>query len=96
MSELKLNKLLKQGLTENGIQDLYEYQTKLIRRINGGVLFIYQGPSGTGKTTAMIIAVLQKLNYSQPDTPRAILMLSTGEDAAALYNQFKKLPPTWI
>ncbi len=91
MSELKLNKLLKQGLTENGIQDLYEYQTKLIRRINGGGSVYLQGPSGTGKTTAMIIAVLQKLNYSQPDTPRAILMLSTGEDAAALYNQFKKI-----
>lgn len=91
MSELKLNKLLKQGLTENGIQELYDYQVKLIRRINGGGSVYLQGPAGSGKTTAMIIAVLQKLNYSQPDTPRAILMLSTGEDATTLYNHFKKI-----
>jgi len=91
MSELKLNKQLKKGLTENGITELFEFQEKLVRRINGGGSVYLHGQSGSGKTTAMIIAVLQKLNYSQPDTPRAILMFSTSEDAQNSYNQFKKM-----
>jgi len=42
-------------------------------------------------TRATMIAILQRLNYSQPDAPRAIIMAPTNEEADLLVTQFKKL-----
>ncbi|MBI3135460.1 MAG: DEAD/DEAH box helicase [Bacteroidetes bacterium] len=85
----KLNKLLLQGITACGITDLKPFQEKLFSRINGGASLYLLGADGTGKTTGMMISVLQRLNYSQPDTPRVIVMMSKSEDATELYNRFK-------
>ena len=87
----KLNKLLLQGITEAGITDLKPFQEKLFTRISGGASIYLLGENGLGKTTGVLVAVLQKLNYSMPDTPRAIVMMSKHEEAKEVYDQFKKL-----
>ena len=84
----KLNKLLLQGLQENGITELWPIQEKIFSRINGGSSFYLLGEDGTGKRTGMMISVLQRLNYSQPDTPRVIVMMSNSDDAKELYDRF--------
>lgn len=91
MAGIKLNKLLLQGLTEAGITELKPFQEKLVSRLGGGSSLYILGEDGLGKTTAMAIAVLQRLNYSQPDTPRAIVMMSNADDAQLLYERFKLL-----
>lgn len=40
---------------------------------------------------AMIIGILQRLNYSQPDAPRALIMVSSVEESMALLPKFKQL-----
>lgn len=83
----KLNKLLIQGIQESGITELKPLQEKLLTRINGGSSFYLLGEDGVGKRTGVIISVLQRLNYSQPDTPRVIILMSTSDDAKDLYNR---------
>ena len=85
----KLNKLLLQGLTENGITELKPIQEKIFSRVNGGTSFYLLGEEGLGKKTGLIISVLQRLNYSQPDTPRVIVMASTSDDAREIYDKFR-------
>lgn len=87
----KLNKLLLQGITELGITDLTPLQEKIFSRLNGGGSLYLLGNDQKNKVNGLLIAVLQKLNYSQPDTPRAIIMASSAEDATEIYQQSQQL-----
>jgi len=98
----KLNKLLAQGISEAGISEFNEVQEKLIPRILGGASFYLQTEKDNSENaedlqkksdqlTATIIAILQRLNYSQPDAPRAIVMVSSVEESMALLPKFKEL-----
>jgi len=97
----KLNKLLAQGISEAGISEFNELQEKLIPRILGGASFYLQTEKDSSENaedlqkksdqlTATIIAILQRLNYSQPDAPRAIVMVSSVEESMALLPKFKE------
>ena len=96
----KLNKLLAQGISETGISEFNEVHEKLIPRILGGASFYLQTAKDdpedvdglqikSQQLDAMIIAVLQRLNYSQPDAPRALIMVSSVEESMALLPKFK-------
>jgi len=98
----KLNKLLAQGISEHGISEFNGVQEKLIPRILGGASFYLQTAKDDSEDVedlqkkseqldAMIIAVLQRLNYSQPDAPRAIVIVSSVEESMALLPKFKQL-----
>lgn len=85
MIDLKLNKLLLAGIDEMGIKELNDAQQKLIPRILGGSSFYLSGENVTEKEQGLVIGLLQRLNYSIPDAPRAIIMVATSAEAIHLH-----------
>jgi superfamily II DNA/RNA helicase len=95
MSQLKLNKQLLQGLAECGMTELSELQSKIIARTQGGSSFYLVENAADENNTlpkedAMIVATLQRLNYSMPDTPRCVALASSNEEAQQLFEKIRR------
>jgi superfamily II DNA/RNA helicase len=93
MSQLKLNKQLLQGLVDCGATEISDLQSKIISRTQGGSSFyLVENPAEDptrAKENAMIIAVLQRLNYSMPDTPRCVALAASNEEAQQLHEKIR-------
>ncbi len=74
MSFKKLNPLLKEAISGLGYENPNSFQKKALPRIKSGTDLYLLAPKGSGKTTAMIISVIQKLNSEAfEDSPRALI-----------------------
>lgn len=87
----KLNKYLAATLLEAGFEEPRLVQEKTIARINGGADVIVVGPDGIGKSSTVVITVIQKLRESFEDAPRAFILVADQEKAIALKEQFDVL-----
>lgn len=87
----KLYKGLANTLHEKGFEEPKLIQQKTIARINGGVDIIGVGSDGAGKSTTIVISVIQKLREAFEDAPRAFILVADQEKADALKNQFTVL-----
>lgn len=95
MSFKKLNPLLKQSLEEAGFETSNKLQKKVLPIVKGGADSYIIAPKGKGKTTALIITVIQKLKAKAfEDSPRALIMVKDKQDALALKDAFHKLAGT--
>jgi superfamily II DNA/RNA helicase len=92
MSFKKLYEPLKERLQEFGITEPTVFQKNTLSKIKGGVNLFGIAPEGSGKSTAIILSVIQKLKtQSNDDAPRALIMVKDKEAAQALEAEFKKL-----
>ena len=92
MSFKKLDQTFKERLKEFDIEAPTEFQKNTLSKIKGGLNLIGIGPLGSGKSTAIIISVVQKLKtQSNDDAPRALIMVKDKEAALELEAAFKKL-----
>ena len=57
---------------------------------SGGDLFLI-GPDGVGKSTSIVIGVIQQLKAAFEDAPRAVIITSTKEKAYEMEAQFETL-----
>lgn len=87
----KLYKGLANTLHEIGFEEPKQIQQKTIARINGGADVIGVGPDGVGKTTTIVISVIQKLREAFEDAPRAFILVADKDKAEALKEQFDLL-----
>lgn len=78
--KLKLKKGLVLSLNEAGLTAPKEIQQKTLARINGGQDLIAVGPEGCGKTTTLILSVLNRFNYA-PDGVTRVLVLVPDKEA---------------
>jgi ATP-dependent RNA helicase RhlE len=62
--KLKLKKGLVIALNEAGYTTPKDIQQKTLARIAGGQDLIAVGPEGCGKTTTLVLAVLNRFNYA--------------------------------
>ena len=86
----KLNTPLKEALTRLEIETPTPFQKKSISKIKSGANFYGIAPDGAGKTTAMIISTIQKLNSeAYMDAPRALIYVKDKESALSLEEKFK-------
>jgi superfamily II DNA/RNA helicase len=81
MFEKKLNKSLFAALLDAGIAEANEVQKKCISPIKSGGDMICIAPDGFGKTTTLVISVIQQLTGALNDVPRAIVVTDTKEKA---------------
>lgn len=91
MSFKKIHPVLQETLQGMGIRAPFPFQKQLISKIKGGGSAFAIGPHGSGKTTAMIIAVIEKLNAAAfEDAPRALIFVKDKEAALELAQKFRR------
>ena len=92
MNLKKLIPELVSGLIDAGFdKEPKEIQTKSIPQIKSGADFFIVSPKGSGKSTAIVIGVIQQLKEEFEVAPRAIIMAATKEKAVELESQFELL-----
>ncbi len=91
MSFKKLNPSLKEAIDRLGFEAPTPFQKKILPKIKSGTDLYALAPGGSGKTTAMIISVIQKLNAEAfEDSPRALIYVKDKEAALDLEQKFKE------
>ncbi|MBD0831891.1 DEAD/DEAH box helicase [Aestuariibaculum sediminum] len=85
----KLLEPLKANLLENGIETPNTLQSKIISKIKGGASMIVVSPDNSGKTTSLVISVINKLQHAFEDAPRALIFVKDKASALELEQTFK-------
>ena len=90
MSFKKLNPEIKEALETNNFIEPTAFQKAVLPKIKGGANVFCIGEKGCGKTTAIILSVMQKLkSKAQGDAPRAIILVETKAEALKLKETFE-------
>jgi ATP-dependent RNA helicase DeaD len=85
-----LSKELIDILDNNGIKEPTPIQEKAIPLLQEGKDIIAQAQTGTGKTLAFILPILEKINIKQPQV-QALIITPTRELALQITVEFRKL-----
>ncbi len=89
--ELKINKSLQQALSETPFDKLTSIQEKSFSVIMSGADVVAIAQTGTGKTLAYLLPIIQLLPYSQEKHPRVIILVPTRELVVQVEAEIKKL-----
>lgn len=90
MSFKKILPQIKETLIDLGITSPTPFQKNILPRIKSGANVFGIAPEGAGKTTALIISTIQKLNAEAfQDAPRALIFVKDKEAALELEESFK-------
>jgi superfamily II DNA/RNA helicase len=87
----KLDIPLLESLEENGLTESTGLQHICIPKIKSGRDLICIADDETGKSTTIVIGVLQKLKASLDDNPRAIVVVADTDRANVLKAEFERL-----
>lgn len=88
----KLTEKLASGIIDAGYdKEPREIQGASIPKIKSGADLFIVAPKGSGKSTAIVIGVIQQLKKAVEESPRAIVFASSREEAFELEEQFKLL-----
>jgi superfamily II DNA/RNA helicase len=91
MIKEKLDAPLLESLEENGFIESTELESICIPKIKSGRDLMCIAPDGAGKSTTIVVSVLNKLKASLADVPRAIVIVPDKERGAALKAEFDRL-----
>lgn len=79
------------ALERLGFENPLPFQKKIISKIKSGRNIFGIAPEGAGKTTAMIIGTIQKLEgKAEGDMPRALIFVKDKQAALELEEKFKE------
>jgi len=91
MSFKKLIEPLKEILEKKALKKPLPLQKLVLPKIKGGVSLFCIAPKGKGKTTSIILSVIQKLNGKAfEDAPRALIFVKDKEAALSLERAFQQ------
>jgi Lhr-like helicase len=68
-------------LIEKNFFALNAFENAVIDGIRSGRNTLAEGPEGSGKTTAALVSVLQKVTEAAEGSPRAIIVCATDQKA---------------
>lgn len=92
---MKLDKLTKElvsGLKDAGFdQTPKEIQSLSIPKIKSGSDMYIIAPEGSGKSTAIVIGIIQRLKHAFEEAPRALVMVSSQAKAIEMEKEFDRL-----
>ena len=92
----KINEALQNALIETGLTEANELQQETFSTIKSGADCLIVAPKGSGKTTTIVLNVIQQLAGKQEESPRALIIV---EDKAkvlemeALFEEYGKYDP---
>ena len=82
---------LAEALKNNEITELSELEKICIPKIKSGRDLLCVAGEGCGKTTTIVVSVLQRLKKSLNDTPRAVIIVPDTDSAIEMKNEFSRL-----
>jgi ATP-dependent RNA helicase RhlE len=92
---MKLKKLipeLAEGIINAGFDvKPKEIQSTCIPKIKSGADLLVIAPEDSGKSTAIVIGIIQQLKKAVEEAPRAVVMVSSKDKAFEMEEQFKLL-----
>ncbi|MBB1192374.1 RNA helicase [Flavobacterium sp. SOK18b] len=87
----KLNETLQQNLIDNGFLEANDIQKETFGTLKSGSDAIIVAPAGSGKSTTIVINVIQRLVGTVEESPRALIIVSDKEKVVEMVAQFEKL-----
>jgi ATP-dependent RNA helicase RhlE len=92
----KINEALQNALIEKGLTDANELQQETFSTIKSGADCLIIAPKGSGKTTTIVLNVIQQLAGKQEESPRALIIVEDKAkvlEMAALFEEYGKYDP---
>lgn len=86
----KINANLQQALLENGFEEANLIQEETFSTLKSGADAVIQSPAKTGKTTTIVINVIQKMQKPEGESTRALVLVETKEKVLEMLEIFKK------
>ena len=90
MNLKKINPNLQKALIENGLTEANEMQQETFSTIKSGADAVIQSAGGTGKTTTIVLNVIQKLEKTFDESTRALILVETKEKVLEMEELFLK------
>ena len=93
----KINENLQKALIENGLVEANAMQQETFSTLKSGADCLIFAPKGSGKTTTIVINVIQRLAGANEESPRALIVVEDKAKVLAMeelfdkYNQYTKL-----
>jgi ATP-dependent RNA helicase RhlE len=86
----KLNEKLQEALIENGLTEANAMQKETFSTLKSGADCIITAPKGSGKSTTIVINVIQQLVREGEQSPRALIIVEDKAKVLAMEELFKK------
>ena len=86
----KINEGLKESLTANGLTEPNGMQKETFSTLKSGADCIIIAPPASGKSTTIVINVIQQLVKEGEQSPRALIMVESKEKVLAMSALFEK------
>ncbi len=93
LEDFKIKKQLLNALSDLGFDKPTPIQQESYSIILGGSDFVGIAQTGTGKTIAYLLPILQDLKYSDQPQPRVLVLAPTRELVVQIVEQIEKLSP---
>ena len=90
-SEINLSKQLQNAISDLGFEKQTPIQEETFSKILGGKDLVGIAQTGTGKTIAYCLPLLQELSYSNQNNPRILILVPTRELVAQVVETLKGL-----
>lgn len=87
----KINLNLQKGLIESGLTEANEIQEDTFSTIKSGADCMIIAPEGSGKTSTIVINVLQQLVAEEEESPRALILVEDKAKVLAMEEMFDQL-----
>ena len=92
----KINEALQNALIEKGLTEANALQQETFSTIKSGADCLIVAPKGSGKTTTIVLNVIQQLAGKQEESPRALIFVEDKEkvlEMESLFEEFGKYTP---
>ncbi|MCD0471214.1 DEAD/DEAH box helicase [Flavobacterium sp. JAS] len=86
----KINEKLQEALIENGLTEANILQQETFSTIKSGADCMIISPKGTGKSTTIVLNVIQQLVGHTEESPRALIIVEDKEKVLAMEALFEK------
>lgn len=87
----KIDQGLQNGLIRNGLTEANALQEETFSTIKSGADAVIQSEKGSGKTTTIVLNVIQKLKNPFEESPRAIVFVEDKPQVIEMVDLFKQL-----
>jgi superfamily II DNA/RNA helicase len=87
----KINEKLQEALIELGLTDANDLQHETFSTLKSGADCIVISPKGTGKSTTIVLNVIQQLVCEGEESPRALIIVEDKAKVLAMEELFEQL-----